>query len=166
MLLLAGVFVPAPAPQTWMLATWPALWAGQPWSHGILWKSWAEMTGRSGLFIEVPLCRLAFEVCCHLWGPQGFLPRACRRVSCLPRDSSWDPGAAAYFLILRPFFINKIFLFENLITTFAVKYCVKGNNNYDLLPFVRFRLCARWGNSLISSYLLVPVVSQTSKGRE
>ncbi|XP_052039515.1 acyl-coenzyme A oxidase-like protein [Apodemus sylvaticus] len=45
------------------------------------------MTGWSGLFIEVPLYRLAFKVCCHLQGPQGFLQRACQGVSCVPRDS-------------------------------------------------------------------------------
>lgn len=47
---LAGVPVPAPDPWTWMLATWPVLWPGQPWPQGRPWKIWAETTGQNGLF--------------------------------------------------------------------------------------------------------------------
>jgi hypothetical protein len=106
---LAGVFVPTPAPQTWTLATWLALWPGQPWPHGILWRIWAEMTGWSGLFIEVSLYRLAPELCCHLWWPQGLLEKG---VSCLPRTPVQLELWCYLFLTLKPFCIIKSFHFK------------------------------------------------------
>ena len=73
---------PSSSCMTWALATWPALWLGQPWPRGKPWRIWAEMMGRSeGLFTEVPLCRLAPEQSCHLWWLQGFFARVGQGVS-------------------------------------------------------------------------------------
>ncbi|XP_021048437.1 acyl-coenzyme A oxidase-like protein [Mus pahari] len=79
------------------------------------------MTGRRGLFIEVPLYRLAFKVCCHLRGPQGFLQRACQGVCCLPRDSR----AAGIMEEKRKNFISQILNLGEVLCTVDVAMSIK-----------------------------------------
>ncbi|EDL28211.1 acyl-coenzyme A oxidase-like protein [Mus musculus] len=79
------------------------------------------MTGWSGLFIEVPLYRLASKVCCHLRGPQGFLQRACQGVCCLPRDSR----AAGIMEEKRKSFISQILILGEVLCMVDVSMSIK-----------------------------------------